>query len=181
MMPSSTFDSNAIARTGFEALHNGDARAAREAFERVIAAGRADAAVHAALGYACARLDDNPAALAAADNALALDPRNLRALIIKADGFAKMGDGRAAASFYRFALNIAPPPNQLPPDLRNDLVRAEECLQDAFATDVRPAIRDWRAARGLPADPLEAFREGGYLQKITAARAPRAASPSSYA
>jgi len=62
-----------------------------------------------------------------------------------------------------------------------DLVRAEECLQDAFATDVRPAIRDWRAARGLPADPLEAFREGGYLQKITAARAPRAASPSSYA
>jgi len=64
---------------------------------------------------------------------------------------------------------------------RADLVRAEECLQDAFATDVRPAIRDWRAARGLPADPLEAFREGGYLQKITAARAPRAASPSSYA
>jgi len=62
-----------------------------------------------------------------------------------------------------------------------DLVRAEECLQDAFATDVRPAIRDWRAARGLPADPLEAFREGGYLQKITAARATRAASPSSYA
>ena len=62
-----------------------------------------------------------------------------------------------------------------------DLVRAEECLQDAFATDVRPAIRDWRAARGLPAAPLEAFREGGYLQKITAARAPRAASPSSYA
>jgi len=62
-----------------------------------------------------------------------------------------------------------------------DLVRAEACLQDAFATDVRPAIRDWRAARGLPADPLEAFREGSYLQKITAARAPRAASPSSYA
>ena len=62
-----------------------------------------------------------------------------------------------------------------------DLVRAEACLQDAFATDVRPAIRDWRAARGLPADPLEAFREGGYLQKITAARATRAASPSSYA
>jgi len=65
--------------------------------------------------------------------------------------------------------------------MQADLVRAEECLQDAFATDVRPAIRDWRAARGLPADPLEAFREGGYLQKITAARATRAASPSSYA
>jgi len=148
MMPSSTFDSNAIARTGFEALHNGDARAAREAFERVIAAGRADAAVHAALGYACARLDDNPAALAAADNALALDPRNLRALIIKADGFAKMGDGRAAASFYRFALNIAPPPNQLPPDLRNDLVRAEDmCAR--YAGEFESFLRSRLAQHGL--------------------------------
>jgi L-rhamnose isomerase/sugar isomerase len=62
-----------------------------------------------------------------------------------------------------------------------DLVRAEACLQDAFATDVRPAIRDWRAARGLPVDPLDAFREGGYLEAITAARASRAADPSTYA
>ena len=28
---------------------------------------------------------------------------------------------------------------------QSDLVRAESCLQDAFATDVRPAIREWRA------------------------------------
>ena len=31
-----------------------------------------------------------------------------------------------------------------------DLVRAESCLQDAFATDVRPAIGVWRKNRGLP-------------------------------
>jgi L-rhamnose isomerase/sugar isomerase len=54
-----------------------------------------------------------------------------------------------------------------------DLVRAENCLQDAFKTDVRPAIVDWRSARGLPADPLDAFRESGYLQRITAERAAR--------
>src|SRR6202140_87535 len=37
-----------------------------------------------------------------------------------------------------------------------DLVRAESLLQDAFATDVRPAIQDWRESKGLPSDPMEA-------------------------
>jgi L-rhamnose isomerase / sugar isomerase len=54
-----------------------------------------------------------------------------------------------------------------------DLVRAESCLQDAFACDVRPAIREWRSARGVPVDPMEAFRESGYLERITKERAGR--------
>ena len=54
-----------------------------------------------------------------------------------------------------------------------DLVRAESCLQDAFKTDVREAIAEWRQARRLPADPLEAFRQSGYLERITAARRER--------
>ena len=62
---------------------------------------------------------------------------------------------------------------------RSDLVAAEMLLQDAFATDVRPAIAEWRRARGLPADPLAAFRESGYLERITEQRRHRAASPSS--
>jgi L-rhamnose isomerase / sugar isomerase len=53
------------------------------------------------------------------------------------------------------------------------LVRAEACLQDAFATDVRPAIREWRASKGLARDPMEAFRESGYLDRITRERAGR--------
>jgi L-rhamnose isomerase/sugar isomerase len=65
---------------------------------------------------------------------------------------------------------------------RTDLVRAESLLQDAFSTDVRPAIREWRISKGLPADPLQAFRESGYLDRITAERSSRAAaSTSSYA
>jgi L-rhamnose isomerase / sugar isomerase len=57
-----------------------------------------------------------------------------------------------------------------------DLIRSEACLQDAFATDVRPAIREWRESKGLPADPMQAFRDSGYLERITADRAPRKAS-----
>ena len=57
-----------------------------------------------------------------------------------------------------------------------DLVAAESSLQDAFATDVRPAIREWRESKGLAADPMRAFRESGYLERITAERGPRKAS-----
>jgi L-rhamnose isomerase / sugar isomerase len=65
---------------------------------------------------------------------------------------------------------------------RCDIVAAEALLQDAFATDVRPAIRDWRATRGLPPDPMQAFRESGYLERITTERgASRPTSASSYA
>jgi L-rhamnose isomerase/sugar isomerase len=62
------------------------------------------------------------------------------------------------------------------------LVDAENCLKDAFSTDVRPAIQEWRRSRGLPADPLTAFRESGYLERITAERAEKNRSAaSSYA
>src|SRR5258708_33017334 len=63
----------------------------------------------------------------------------------------------------------------------SDLVRAEATLQNAFSTDVRPAIRDWRRSRGVAQDPMQAFRESGYLGRVPAARAGRPAGPSSYA
>ncbi|HVO58226.1 MAG TPA: TIM barrel protein [Dongiaceae bacterium] len=63
-----------------------------------------------------------------------------------------------------------------------ELVKAEGLLQDAFATDVRPLIRDWRAARGLPQEPMAAFRESGYLERVTRERAAKnSQSVSSYA
>jgi L-rhamnose isomerase/sugar isomerase len=63
-----------------------------------------------------------------------------------------------------------------------DIVRAESCLQDAFAHDVRPAIREWRASKGLPENPLEAFRQSGYLERVALERAPRnMSSVTSYA
>jgi L-rhamnose isomerase/sugar isomerase len=63
-----------------------------------------------------------------------------------------------------------------------ELVRAESLLQDAFNTDVRPAIQEWRDSKGLPRDPMQAFRESGYLERITKERAARnTQSVSSYA
>lgn len=63
-----------------------------------------------------------------------------------------------------------------------DLVDAERCLTEAFATDARPLVDAWARARGLPADPLRAFRESGYLEAITRERGDRnLSSVTSYA
>src|SRR3954465_2835334 len=59
---------------------------------------------------------------------------------------------------------------------RTDIVAAESLLQDAFATDVRPVIREWRQAQKLPVDPMGAFRQSGYLERVTAERPERAAA-----
>lgn len=62
------------------------------------------------------------------------------------------------------------------------LVDAESCLKDAYSTDVRPAIQEWAKSRGLPADPMDAFRQSGYLERITKERSKKNASAtSSYA
>jgi L-rhamnose isomerase / sugar isomerase len=50
------------------------------------------------------------------------------------------------------------------------LVDAEETLRGAFWQDVRPVIQEWRKAHNLPADPMQAFRGSGYLERITGER-----------
>ena len=62
-----------------------------------------------------------------------------------------------------------------------DLVAAEELFRGAFWQDVRPLIAAWRKSRGLPADPLAALRDSGYVQRITRERASRQAAVTSYA
>ncbi len=54
-----------------------------------------------------------------------------------------------------------------------DIVAAEELLKAAFATDVRPMLAEWRRAKGVPEQPLKAFRESGYLARITEERSER--------
>ncbi len=54
-----------------------------------------------------------------------------------------------------------------------DITGAELQLQDAFSTDVRPVIQEWRTSKGLPRNPMDAFRESGYLERITQERSAR--------
>ncbi|MCA1187550.1 MULTISPECIES: L-rhamnose isomerase [unclassified Saccharopolyspora] len=52
----------------------------------------------------------------------------------------------------------------------HDVLGANDVLMDAFHTDVRPALAEWRAARGLPADPLRAYAESGHQRVLAEQR-----------
>ncbi|TAJ48258.1 MAG: L-rhamnose isomerase [Herbiconiux sp.] len=52
----------------------------------------------------------------------------------------------------------------------NDVLGANGILMDAFYTDVRPALAEWRESRGLAGDPIAAFKASGYQEKIVAER-----------
>ena len=49
---------------------------------------------------------------------------------------------------------------------RGDVLGANQILMDAFYTDVRPRLAQWRTERGLPADPMAAFLASGYQEHI---------------
>jgi len=70
----------------------------------------------------------------------------------------------------------------IPEQAKSGLVACERLLQDAFSTDVRRIIREWRKSRGLAEDPLDALRQSGYVERITAERSSKnASSISTYA
>lgn len=51
-----------------------------------------------------------------------------------------------------------------------DVLSANAVFMDAFYTDVRADLAAWRAERGLPADPMAAYRTSGYAEQIAADR-----------
>jgi L-rhamnose isomerase/sugar isomerase len=51
-----------------------------------------------------------------------------------------------------------------------DVLGANGVLMDAFYTDVRADLAEWRAGRGLPADPMAAYAASGYAEAIVADR-----------
>lgn len=57
-----------------------------------------------------------------------------------------------------------------------EIVDAERLMKQAFNKDVSGEIAEWRKGRGLSPDPLIAFRESGYLERIAADRLARRAA-----
>ncbi len=49
---------------------------------------------------------------------------------------------------------------------RNEIILANRVLVEAFLTDVRPIIYMARMEKGLPIDPVKAYIESGYQEKI---------------
>ncbi|MDR1266749.1 MAG: L-rhamnose isomerase [Propionibacteriaceae bacterium] len=51
-----------------------------------------------------------------------------------------------------------------------DVLAANAIYMDAYQTDVRADLADWRQSRGLPGDPMAAYLASGYQQRIESQR-----------
>jgi aspartyl/asparaginyl beta-hydroxylase (cupin superfamily) len=170
-MSLSTIDVRALATAGRDALREGDAYRARELFEQLVAQGPPDAEHHLGVAQACYLQGDGPAALAAVDRALAIAPRYILALLFKADWLAAQGNDRAASSHYQFAVQAAPPDDQLPIELRREVERARAMVSQ-YAGKFEQFLVDRLHGAGMPASArftqsldILIGRKGRYFQQ----------------
>lgn len=139
-----------LAREGAAALRAGDFATARRSFEGLTGTGRAPAPIWLALAEACRAGGDAAAEEAALDGFLALEPRHLVGLIRKGDCRMGAGDERAAASYYRAALEEADRAGVLPPQLAADVERIRAAVGAAGASYERHLERHLRDAGFAP-------------------------------
>ncbi len=121
-------NNNAVA-IGFQALRSKDFGAARQSFETVLSTGQETTEVWLGLAAAYDGLNDRSAQKSAIERALALDPRNMRALIAQGDWHDREGDIKTAGGFYGSALSVAAQSAQTPPELADGLQRAQAKCQ----------------------------------------------------
>ncbi len=133
-------------RAGIAALRSGDVVGARKAFSAAVAADAGNLDAWLGLAFACAKLGDDTATLAAVDRALQIDPRHLRALIFKADHLVSTARHGPAVAFYRAAVRVAGDAPQ-PPDIATALERARSVVQRNAAA-VQQRLLDGLAASG---------------------------------
>lgn len=51
-----------------------------------------------------------------------------------------------------------------------DVLAAHDVLMDAYNTDVRPLVRQWREEKGIDPDPMKSYAASGYAAKIASER-----------
>lgn len=117
-----------LAREGVAALQRGDGETARERFASLVDAGHAAPPMCLMLARACRLGGDSDAEAAAIDRALAGDPDNLQALLMRGECSARAGDPRAATSYFHRALAVAQKTG-VPPAVTADMDRAQAYLR----------------------------------------------------
>jgi len=137
----------ALFHLGQHKLIRRDASGALEFFARAAKADPATPVIPLNIAFARRSLGDAAGELQALDQALAIDPYFLPALLAKGAALERDGQTRQAARVYRDALASAPPEAQLSPELKahiaraRDLVRANAETLDAHLQEKFAAIR----------------------------------------
>jgi aspartate beta-hydroxylase len=139
----SSSDLQAAWRDGARALREGRAAEALERFGVITGAGDANSVVWLGTAMAHKVLGDRPAERTALTRVLALEPRDLRALLMTADHYADLGDARAAASYYDAVVKVGAAAGSVEKVLEPDLARAirmHEFYAEAYGTRLRKAL-----------------------------------------
>ncbi len=137
---------------GMKALSAGDRVSALKLFETSASLEPNLVENHLNLAVVRRAMGDMTGMLAALDQALNLDPRELIAHLLRGIYFEDQGDIVTAGACYNAALAIAPPMDEVPPDFRPMLRRAQ-AAQDRFMTEHA------RVVDGHLAQSLERFRD----------------------
>lgn len=141
-------DAAAITRAALEALNKGEPKRARELLQQVIDGGRATPSTWLAVAHACEILGDDTGKKQAVDQALALNPGDLLALVTKGDCLASESDLRGATAYYSAALRYLPRQGELPPHLQAALARAQAASQ-RVARELEDFVRGELDAKGM--------------------------------
>jgi aspartyl/asparaginyl beta-hydroxylase (cupin superfamily) len=135
------------------ALRSGDPRRARELFQRLTALAPKRLDLWMGLA-ACERsLGNLHASLAAADGALAIEPRFFPALLMKGSLLESLGLWKPAAIVYGNALKITPPVESMAEPTKRALAHARE-IHARYVTELAENIKFEAGLDGLPA-PLD--------------------------
>jgi tetratricopeptide (TPR) repeat protein len=133
---------------GIRALAEGHAAEARELFQRALAAEQKTAALYVNLAAALRQLQLLDEEAGALEQALALEPRNLFALLAKASLQDRRGNKRMAAALYANALRTLQPGQSLPERLRPALAAAHQAVAEnaqALQLHLQEALAGLRA------------------------------------
>jgi aspartate beta-hydroxylase len=128
-------------------LATGDAGGAAELLQQAVKDIPSDPVLWLGLAKALRGLDRREEEMAAIEKTLALEPRNLLALLQKASLQELQGQPRAAAATYRIALRLIPPGVEPPPAMRPVLQHARQCVDannralEAFLEDRLQGVR----------------------------------------
>ncbi len=137
-------------RAGIAALTRGDLAAARREVEPITQSAHAGKDAWLVLGIAANLMGDLAASEPAVDKVLAVDPGNLRAMMIKGDCRAVAKDARAASSFYQAI--IAGAGASPPADIARELPRMVAYCREA-EQDYRRYLEEHIARAGIALTP----------------------------
>jgi|tagenome__1003787_1003787.scaffolds.fasta_scaffold20909767_2 aspartyl/asparaginyl beta-hydroxylase (cupin superfamily) len=101
--------------------------------------------------YACRARGDEEGEEHAISARLAVEKRDLRALLAMGELLARRGDERAATTFFRMSLKIASGPSGYPSDTVAQIKQAQgfvQCAEARFAQSIRARLGQYSLARG---------------------------------